>query len=237
MPQKDDVPRIRDHDVPAVGGPEIPPIRDHDVSLQPSGGQTTQRSRGERQPTRSRAPLIALVMVAILGAIAIGVAVLAGKSGERQTAAPNPAVVAAHAKQWTLYDLARPQFLEYHVWIWVSRDGDLTWTDRVDAVIKEVAGVSREIPDLDVMIRLPRQFELGHVISPGDTIQCSEPTYLAWRHGVPGIISALVKGGVSERAIRSPVFADCGKGTPSPAAASDDRLYRIEIWLKSPALN
>jgi len=244
MPQKDDAPRIRDHDVPEVGGREIPSIRDHELGTRPGENASVkgpgERFQDERRSSRSSAPLVGLGVVGVLGALALAVVLLVGRMGEREPAAPNsppPAVASSHSKDWKLYDLARPQFLEYHVWIWIGRDGSQTWTDRVDAVISEVTNVTRDIHDVEVLIRLPRQFDLSHVISPGDTIQCGEPTYFAWRRGIPGLVAALVKSGISEQAIRGPVFADCGQGTATPAQMPDDRLYRIEIWLKSPSLN
>jgi len=247
MPRKDDIPRIRDHDVPEVEDREIPLIRDHDFPARPSGGlpprprkSAGQRSGEGKQPSRSRRLVIALGMIAALGVLAFAIALFTGRTGQRQPIASNPAqpsVTAPSGKERSLYDLARPQFLEYHVWIWVDQHGDQSWTDRVDAVIREIAGASHEIPDLEVIIRLPRQFGLSHVISPGETVECSEPTYSAWRHAVPGLVSALMKSGVSEQIIRGPVFSDCSQGTPSPEKMSDDRLYRIEIWLKSPALH
>jgi len=243
-----EIPALRQHDVAPIQGGDIPRLRDRDIQVPPAEGsapvpeQSAEPGAG-RQRAQTASSGIVRALALVIGLSALGIAIWLGMPvlkqfwadrSETPSAASPGLSTSALPSAPGVYDEAKPGFREYHVWMTLHDAPD--FSPHAGEVIAEIAKTAQAIPGMQILVRIPRQYELSAAKTPADTFRCDEPNYSVWQRAVRELTDSLAKKGATIGQIHSPRFEPCSQNIPATTSDSDTRLYRIVIRLESPAL-
>jgi len=241
-PEEPEIPALREGDGAPKEGGDIPQLGEAGSRATLVAQRGTQ-PKGKRHDARRGSSGIGWGGVSIAGLLALCVAIWLGWPALTQRfadLAPEPPAASSNPSMATppnssgAYDEARPGFREYHVWMSLSDAPD--FSPHASDVIAEVSKTSQAISDLQVVIRIPKQFELDAPKMPSDAFKCGDPNFAVWHQAVTQLIDTLAKQGTRIGQVRSPSFETCDQKAPAMSPGSESRLYRIVIRLESPAL-